>query len=81
MLSVGPSNWGGVCNTGRRQSPVNIDTEASYPFNNAFPFKFTGYNRRAELMRYENVDKTLKVTIRRNQDGGLPPYVSPRKKY
>ncbi len=79
VYDSGPDNWASIGYTicdDERQSPIDIDHRESTPFNDLLPFKFYGYDDRAEIMSYLNDGHTAKITIRENEDQRGAPYVN-----
>ncbi len=75
MLS-GPLGWGGSCNTGGLQSPIDIDWRESEPFHDARPFRFYGYDDKPDIVAYENGGYYLQISFKSGENGRGLPYVS-----
>lgn len=73
----GPDNWGGVCQTGKKQSPIDIDT-STVEYDSALgDFTLRNYNNKpSENFTIANTNHTLKVSFSPNffdvRGGGLP---------
>ena len=73
----GPDNWGGVCQTGKKQSPIDIDT-STVEYDSALgDFTLRNYNKKPpEDFTIANTNHTLKVSFSSSffnvSGGGLP---------
>ena len=65
LSDIGPSNWPGTCQTGKSQSPINIDTssvsEKRIPRD---PFIFRGYNRAPKSSQLLNNGHSVKLSFK-----------------
>lgn len=59
----GPNTWPAACNTGRHQSPVNIDLSHSEP-NAVTKFKFINYDLNFKNLTIRNVGHGGKFIIK-----------------
>lgn len=61
----GPSNWGGLCNSGTRQSPININVDNSGTTIDLTlrEFNFTNYNTSNKYFMVKNEGHTIKVEM------------------
>lgn len=75
--AIGPDNWGGVCQTGKKQSPIDIDT-STVEYDSALgDFTLRNYNNKpSENFTIANTNHTLKVSFSPNffyvSGGDLP---------
>ena len=78
ILDIGPSNWPGFCQTGKSQSPINIDTSAvSEKRIPSDPFIFRGYNRAPKSSQLLNNGHSIKLSFKELKKAqNLPSVIS-----
>ena len=73
----GPANWGGICESGIAQTPIDIISESAEYEPSLGEIYMTNYGRMTSVnFTYTNTNRTLKVSFPENfyfvSGGGLP---------
>ena len=77
LLISGPSHWGAVCQAGKSQSPIDIQTP-NLPDTNYEAFTFHGYNKELKDDKITNNGHTVQMGFSLHHKQ-IPPTVSKSK--
>ena len=71
----GPTNWQGYCQTGKSQSPIDIQTR-KLEEKTFQPFIFKGYDKLPQKLKLTNNGHSVKAELEESH-GQIVPSVSP----
>ena len=75
----GPTNWQGYCQTGKSQSPIDIQTR-KLEEKTFQPFIFKGYDKLPKKLKLTNNGHTVQANLEESH-GQIVPSVSPHLRH